>query len=148
MLICLKVAVRVVFLGLSTSNSNKDTTILYVFRWIITKFDNFWNELFAFHHLICHMTGLVRDILNIFMGSCNPHDPIRWTANKIIKDIIIIFASVSKKMLYLPMGWHYRECSMILSSSSVYTRRDIAARFRGAMDAENGLQRNQQGRLH
>ena len=33
-------------------------------------------------------------------------------------------------------------------SSSVYTRRDIAARCRGAMDAENGLQRNQQGRLH
>ena len=32
--------------------------------------------------------------------------------------------------------------------SSVFTRRDIAARCRGAMDAENGLQRNQQGRLH
>ena len=36
--------------------------------------------------------------------------------------------------------------------SSVYTRRDIVARYRGvmscAMDAENGLQRNQQGRLH
>ena len=34
------------------------------------------------------------------------------------------------------------------SLSSVYTRRDIAARCRGAMDTENGLQRNQQGRLH
>ena len=30
--------------------------------------------------------------------------------------------------------------------SSVYTRGDIAARCRGMMDAENGLQRNQQGR--
>ena len=44
------------------------------------------------------------------------------------------------------------EVSIPLNLSSVYTRRDIAARCRGAMDAENGLQRNQpvcqQGRLH
>ena len=31
---------------------------------------------------------------------------------------------------------------------TVYTRRDIAAQCRDVMDAENGLQRNQQGRLH
>ena len=32
--------------------------------------------------------------------------------------------------------------------SIVYTRRDIAARCQGTMDVDNGLQRNQQGRLH
>ena len=33
-------------------------------------------------------------------------------------------------------------------SHASYTLRDIAARCRSATDAENGLQRNQQGGLH
>ena len=45
-------------------------------------------------------------------------------------------------------GFTYCGVSQGSILSSVYTKRDIAARCRDATDAESGLQRNQQGRLH